>query len=291
MKPEKTIASLIPISLTIIAFASELLHIIHDPSNGILLICFIAIIWLFYYMYRHLTILKYSTRIFYDRDQATPLMKKDIRKYKHLAFIGISQTTLDTYLQEAINESKGNVLPWESITVFFADDAVGKMWENDSFQKNIRNSKIKITSVLFSEKNHKSLPKFDLVSFKQCRLPYSFGGCFCGNVQFDENNFSLEVIYSVNHLPIDTQTQKSWTIRVEQKAKSNEAHLFKEFEESFSQIRTNSEDLGEIKFSVWEWSFTEWNNFSTSYDGFNYGIDKMISTFLLYYEITSYIHP
>src|SRR6185503_10872434 len=277
MQAQKTISTTLSIVLSIVAVTSELLHLVNDPYRGIFLALSIAIIWLAYYAYNTFGIQSYKTTIFYTRDRATPSMKKDIKNYKHLAFIGISQQSLNIYLSEVINEDKEKPLPWESITVYFANDIMGKLREEEYFEKNVRESKLKIAGLLFGESNYKRLKNFTTLDFRQIRLSTNFAGCFCGNVVFDQEAPAPEIIYSVNSLPNDLQTQNSWTVRVEKKSKSNNPHLFNVLEASFIKIKDNSDELGKQTLSAWEWSSSAWNNFENFYSGFKTGVDEMVA--------------
>jgi len=207
-------------------------------------------------------------------------MTKDLKKYKHLAFLGVSHKKLHNYLKDTIKSNQGKTLPWESIMIFYASPKLGRIWEQESFESNIKESKIEIVNVLFSQDYRKLMPNLKTIQFRQCNSTYnlSFSGCFCGNEICDTTDFRLQVIYAVNHLPIDSQTEKSWTIRLERKNKSKEYPLFERFEESFIKIKNGADAICDIEFSLWEWSAKEWNNFVEKYtDFFTEGIDKMIN--------------
>lgn len=217
-----------------------------------------------------------NRKIFCDRDDATPSMIKDLKKYKHLAFIGVSHKKLHEYLEKVIKLNKEKTLPWESIMVFFATHELGKMWEPNDFENSIKQSKINLVNILFDENYKKIIPNLNTVQFRQCKSTYkfsSFSGCFLGDEIFDNNDINLQVIYSTNHLPTGSQTENSWTIRLKLKTDP----LFKEFEKSFNKIRTEAEIICDVKFSLWEWSAEEWNSFVKNYKYFEEGIDNMLN--------------
>jgi SAM-dependent methyltransferase len=216
-------------------------------------------------------------KIFCDRDDATPSMKKDLKKYKYLAFIGVSHIKLHIYLEETIKLNKSKELPWESIVVFYATPELGQMWERENFEYNIKKSRINIVNVLFNANYRKLIPNLKTIQFRQCNSKCSFSGCFCGNENHNTNSIALQVIYSVNHLPIDNQTEKSWTLRLERWNASTADDLFNGFEKSFFEIKNRAETICDIKFSLWEWSAVEWNDFVKQYNNsFQAGICKMI---------------
>ena len=261
--------SLAVISAIITIFTSPPIIII-IVFGGILSLCFLYIIYLLVAKYYK------NRKIFCDRDDATPLMIKDLKKYKHLAFIGVSHKKLHEYLEKVIKLNKEKTLPWESIMVFFATHELGKMWEPNDFENSIKQSKINLVNILFDENYKKIIPNLNTVQFRQCKSTYKFSGfsgCFLGNEIYDNNDINLQVIYSTNHLPISSQTENSWTIRLKLKTDP----LFKEFEKSFNKIRTEAEIICDIKFSLWEWSTEEWNNFVKNYKHFEEGIDNMLN--------------
>lgn len=265
--------------LTII---STLVTIVAFPRTAIIIGGGIIIVLLVIFLTRFLVLKYYKKfKIFYNRDKATPSMIEDLKKYKHLAFIGVSHTKLHDYLENAIkfNEDKELPLPWESILVFFATHELGDAWESKNFENNIKQSKINITNMLFKEGHKKLIPKLNMVQFRQCKSMYkysNFNGCFLGDEIYDNSNINLQVLYSVNHLPISSQTEKSWTIRLEKNPLKTDL-LFKEFENSFTQINTDAEKICDINFSLWEWSVEEWNNFVENYEYFETGVDNMLN--------------
>ena len=267
----------IVLALTIISAIITIVTLITTSKTTIIIGAILFFSICFLYLTYRLVVKYYKNRkIFCDRDDATPFMIKDLIRYKHLAFIGVSHKKLHDYLEKAIKLNKEKTLPWESIMVFFATDELGKVWEPNDFNNNIKQSMINIVNILFDENYKKLIPNLNMVQFRQCKSTYkfsSFSGCFLGEKKNNDSSVNLQVIYSTNHLPIGSQTENSWTIRLKMKTDP----LFKEFENSFHKIEAEAEIISDIKFSLWEWSTGEWNSFVRNYEYFEKGIDFMLN--------------
>jgi SAM-dependent methyltransferase len=267
----------ITVITTIGAIIGIVLAIYEFPKITIAIVVIPFFVFLLYRIINRL-ISKCSKKTFDKRDESTPLMKKDLKKYKHLAFIGVSHKNLHTYLEEVITSNKEKPLPWKSIMIFYATPELGNMWEPKVFEDNIKQSKLNIVSTLFDEKHKKIVPDLDTIQFRQCKSTSnfsSFSGCFLGN-DSDNKDINLEVIYSVIHLPIDNQTENSWTIRIKKRYKPEADPLFNMFKESFIKVKNGAEIICNIKFSVWEWSSNKWDTYVKDYSHFNEGIDYML---------------
>ena len=222
-------------------------------------------------------------KCFPERDTATPDMKRRMRRYSHLVFLGISQKTLSLYLDEALKESGEKELPWKVIDVFFAAEEAGHFGEPAEFEKNIRKSRQDIAAFLTSQEQITRLPNLEKVVFWQSTLKFGYGGSmFSHSVIPALSLYSPDLMYVVHYLPDSTpDTKTSLTLRILRpqifRTRSNAGKLLNSYSEAFHRISANPRNLGQFSPTVWDCSVAEWSEFCKSYRGIEESMKTLIN--------------
>ena len=206
-----------------------------------------------------------TVQIFFQRSEATPHMLFEMKTHKKIVFIGLSQSNLDHYLKDVLDDNK--VLPWESIQIFFCNDDVGRSWEGEQFRANLRRSRRLIATLLTARGRRSQLPNLKRISFRQCKQPLMYGGSmFSGSERMPESATNHDVIYVVQYLPANAPDSKkalTWKIRYDNNDSfdSEGRKLLERYEAAFEIIERDSHNLGDFTPSIWDRSATEWTTF------------------------------
>lgn len=202
-----------------------------------------------------------------SRSEATPFMKVDMQTASHLVFLGISNSTLSTYLHEAMvdAESQHRTLPWEDLQVYFAGQATGETWEGDAFSENRTNAILDIWDVLRGGVREGTLPALGRVTFRtNSSEGYFSGSLFRAPEDNDDAEFEYPVIYVVFNVPTTrADTKHSSTLRLTSKTRDL---VIKKYHDTFSTAyealsETSSLILRRSPREVWDSSAHAWFNF------------------------------
>jgi ubiquinone/menaquinone biosynthesis C-methylase UbiE len=215
---------------------------------------------------------------FFNRGDATPEMTLAMKSHTNLVFLGISQTTLATYLQDALaNNTPG--LGWERMTVFFANNSTGKSWEQEMFLPNLRHSRQEIAATL-CRCDKTILPHFHELIFKQCRFPLAYGGSMFGT---STANSSLhDTLFVVYYLPSSqSDTKKSLTLKIIRNGqpltkKNISENLLNTYLNAYDVLEQQSLSLGSFTPTLWDWSVSEWDEFTCAYSGMRVSMNHLL---------------
>jgi SAM-dependent methyltransferase len=218
-----------------------------------------------------------ATVQYLERNDATPRMLADISLSTYLVFIGVSNSTLNEYLQTLFDENTTSSLPTECIEIFFARDDIGIMWERD-FSTNILRSVYNIAALLTAPQYRSSLSQLTSVSFYQLRSPTYFGGSM---FRFKNRIFSeidpFSVLYVTFYMPSsDIDAKTSFTMRMTN-INAEDHLLYRRFARSYHYLKSNSERLLQIATSsIWDLSATQWDRFVHRYPVYSMMYDSLV---------------
>jgi ubiquinone/menaquinone biosynthesis C-methylase UbiE len=216
---------------------------------------------------------------FFNRGEATPEMTLAMKSHTNLVFLGISQTTLSTYLQDALANNTPS-LDWERITVFFANNSTGRSWEQEMFLPNLRRSRQDIAATL-CRCDKTTLPHFQELIFKQCRFPLAYGGSLFSNSP--THTSPHDTLFAVYYLPSSqSDTKKSLTLRITRNGqpltkKNISEHLLNTYINATNELDQQSISLGSFSPSLWDWSVSEWDEFTCAYPGMQKSMTDLIN--------------
>lgn len=91
---------------------------------------------------------------FVDREHSRPDMSRQLHNYSWLVFVGVSQRSLTTYLEEALSTKEE--FPWSEVEVYFSSDQLGQIYEENDFLLNLKSSRQEIVKTLTSPLEVKS---------------------------------------------------------------------------------------------------------------------------------------
>jgi ubiquinone/menaquinone biosynthesis C-methylase UbiE len=268
--------------VAIVSFVSALLAFQTAPTWVILLtlnaIVFSAVS-IFYPQLRALISSGEKIVWFTNRDNATPDMQVEMEKHDDLTFIGISQVSLADYLRPILLKGLSyQKIKWKNITIYFAHDDVGRSWEGQSFNQNLKNARQHIAEVL-CDKDY-MLDSLEKIAFRQATQPLGYGGSIFGNT--DQLLVDHDTIYTVNYLPSPNRdTKKSLTLKISRISKLNthkyhKHKIFDAYLEAFQVLHSSSKNIGEFMPSVWDWSGMEWSDFCKGYRGMEESTNELI---------------
>jgi ubiquinone/menaquinone biosynthesis C-methylase UbiE len=203
---------------------------------------------------------------FDKRDQATPSMYDDMKTAERLAFLGISNTRLHTYLNTSLR--RGRTLPWRRIFVFFARDDVGYSWEQDKFGSNLLKSVLDIAETFSADTHRDLMSALEQVVFSQSTLPSYYGGSLFQSTINDNARFSS--IYVVNYIPTeDADARTSYTIRLSSKnSRGGGTDPFQSYSEGYRAIEAKANAIYALDCSqqnLWDKSAESWDRFEKDF--------------------------
>lgn len=194
-----------------------------------------------------------------DSDAA---MLRDMSEYSTLVFLGVSHRSLPMFLRQVLQVAgpRYRSAPWRSIDVYFADDAMGRIWEGDAFSKTVLDSRFDICEQLMSGPDRTR--HLTQLRFWQSRDRLMYGGCLFGNdlgSSVGVNEFG--VLYVVNYLPSpDLNLEKCLTFSL-RRAQKRALDVFLAYESAFDTIKSNADSLGSFTHTIWDRSAPAWNRF------------------------------
>ncbi len=200
-----------------------------------------------------------GARWYARRLDAEPDMLKDLDKYKHVVFIGISQLELPRYLQGKLQHDSGT-LPWESLEVYFASDLIGYEYEKNAFRENILRVRQEVAFLITHPDYVHRIPHLKHVRLFQHEGIVSHSGSMFGNSQSE-----FCIIYVVHSsVRLHGDTKQGLTIRLETVSEGDETHQarIRHYEEVYRRLTRGSHSLGSFAPSIWDESAQQWSSFS-----------------------------
>lgn len=197
----------------------------------------------------------------FDRDIfARPDMYDQWQRHASLVFIGLSQRSMAAYLSEAL--ASGRTYPWTHITVYFASDELGSVFEEADFLPNLRRSRQDIAAELTSPARDEQLPFLKEVRFYQNHALVGYSGSY-----FSRDTMSdPSVIYVVQSLPMRRgEAKRALTFRIaaDGTERWNRAHqvVLRHYQEGLITIAKSRRSLGGFSPSIWDRSAADWSEF------------------------------
>jgi SAM-dependent methyltransferase len=199
---------------------------------------------------------------------------RDITRYQHAAFIGISHPNLPLYLEQAAKRANNSVL--ETVDVYFPKTIDGELWEGRSFLAATRHSRLEISAMLTSPEIARSLPRLREIRFLRMAHHPTYGGCVLGH------NGDLPLVqYAVLYLPSEDKDLKTTlTLRV----LHNRRHLLgtsveelnEALFESYKVITHQAASIGCVQPSIWDISVESWDSFTSQCEGYSQSMKTLV---------------
>lgn len=198
-----------------------------------------------------------ATRQYTSRSEATPDMLTDMRRFAHLAFVGISHPNLARYLREALAQTEP--LPWETIDVFFASPDLGEIYEGRNYGGRLINARQEIAGVLTDPAYKDVLPRFRSVRFYQQKCFLAHTGSLLGASRKD-----ISIIYAVHSAwrrHGDSHQGLTNRLAAHPAASVADSH-FDHYNAIYRMLPQESTFLGEFERSLWDRSVNQWSEYA-----------------------------
>ena len=216
-----------------------------------------------------------AVKVYGKRKWSDNLFLRDITRYQHVTFIGISHPNLPLYLEQAAKRANNSAL--ETIDVYFPQTTDGELWEGRSFLAGTRRSRLDTSAVLTSPEIARLLPRFREIRFFRMAHHPTYGGCVLSN------NGDLPLVqYAVLNLPGDDKDLKTTlTLRVRHNrrhlSRTSENELKEALLESYRVITQRAESIGSIQPGIWDMSVESWDSFASQCAGYSQCMETLIT--------------
>jgi hypothetical protein len=206
------------------------------------------------------------------RSDAEQDMCNDLRRYRRIVFIGVSQGSLADHLRTALTHHSRAELPWQSIEVYFAAPEIGSLYQGN-FAINVRRSRQAIAACLTDPSYGSVLPVFKGIQFFQSRQPADHGGSMFSSDRTGAGD-EFEVIYVVHSRLNAIHLEDAITTRFEavpQTSKSSgsvsivHSARIRHYIEAYRNLHSRSLSLGCFQKSIWDDSAEKWSRFAIAF--------------------------
>ena len=208
------------------------------------------------------------------RSDAERDMNLDLRRYKRIVFIGVSQRSLADYLRTALAQLRTTleqdspaVMPWQDIEIYFAAPEIGSLYEGNDFQSNVKISRQAIAACLTDPRHSTALPSFKKVQFFQSRLPVDHGGSMFSSQQSGVSD-EFQVIYVVHSRLHATELKDGITTRFDAVPSRSSGAVsaihsarIRHYTETHRNLNRHSLNLDSFQKSIWDDSAEAWSQF------------------------------